>query len=68
MQVSKATSSIMRLFASLDIHYNNRQNTTVPKQNETAIKKLQTKLLIQSCSGFIAIQFFNRHQFFVNVQ
>ena len=44
MQVSKATSSIRRLFASLDIHYNNSQNTEVQKQNETQIKKLQTKV------------------------
>ena len=35
MQVSKATSSITRLFALLDIHYNNRLNTEVQKQNET---------------------------------
>ena len=34
MQVSKATSSVTRLFASLDIHYNNILNTEVQKQNE----------------------------------
>ena len=34
MQVSKATSSIRRLFALLDIHYNNILNTEVQKQNE----------------------------------
>ena len=45
MQVSKATSCIMRLFASLDIHYNNSPNTKVQKQNETKIKKLQTKVV-----------------------
>ena len=42
MQVSNATSSIMRLFASMNIHYN--KNTKVQKQNETKIKKLQTKV------------------------
>ena len=45
MQVSKATSCIMRLFASLDIHYNNSPNTKVQKQNETKFKKLQTKVV-----------------------
>ena len=40
MQVSKATSSIRRLFASLDIHYNNSLNTEKQKQNQTEIKKL----------------------------
>ena len=34
MQVSKATSSIRRLFTSLDIPYNNIINTEVQKQNE----------------------------------
>ena len=43
MQVSKATPSIMRLFASLNIHYN--KNTKVQTQNETEVKKLQTKVL-----------------------
>ena len=42
--VLKATSSIMRLFASLDIYYNDRLNTKVQKQNETKIKKFQTKV------------------------
>ena len=37
---------MMRLFASLDIHYNSL-DTKVYKQNETEIKKLQTKLLTQ---------------------
>ena len=37
-QVSKATSSIMGLFASLNIHYN--KNTKVQKQIETDLKKL----------------------------
>ena len=41
MQVSKATSSRMRLFTSLDIHYNNSLNTEVQEQNE--IKKETSK-------------------------
>ena len=45
MQVSKGTLSIMRLFALLDIHYNNSLNTEVQIQNETEIKKLQTKVV-----------------------
>ena len=40
MQVSKATSSIARLFPSLGVHYNK-----VQKQNETQIKKIQTKVV-----------------------
>ena len=40
MQISKATSSIRRLFASLDIYHNNRVNTEVQKENESKIKKL----------------------------
>ena len=42
MLVSKATSIIMRLFASMAIYYNNNLNTIVQKQNETEIKKLPT--------------------------
>ena len=38
MQVSKATSCIVRLFASLNIHYN--KNTKVQNQNETEVKIL----------------------------
>ena len=34
MQLSKATLSIRRLFASLDIHYDNILNTEVQKQNK----------------------------------
>ena len=44
-QVSKATSSIMRLFTSRDVHYNNSPNTEEQKQSETYIKKLQTKVV-----------------------
>ena len=33
MQFSKVISSIKRLFASMDIHYINRLNTEVQKQN-----------------------------------
>ena len=43
MHVSKATPSIMRLFASLNIHHN--KNTKVQKQNKTKVKKLQTKVV-----------------------
>ena len=43
MHVSKATPSIMRLFPSLNIHYN--KNTKVQKQNETKVKKLETKVV-----------------------
>ena len=35
MQVSKATSCITRLFASLDINYNKSLNTEVQDKNET---------------------------------
>ena len=35
MQVYKATSSIKRLFASVDIQCNNSLNTEVQNQNET---------------------------------
>ena len=35
IQVSRATSSIRGLLASLNIHYNNSLNTEVQKQNET---------------------------------
>ena len=42
MHVSKATPSIMRLFASLNIHYN--KNTKAQKHSETKVKKLQTKV------------------------
>ena len=45
MQVSKATSSIGKLFPSLDVHYNNNLNPEVQKQNEAEIKKLQTKVV-----------------------
>ena len=43
MQVSEATPSIIRLFASLNIHYN--KNTRKQKQNETEVKKLQTNVV-----------------------
>ena len=45
MQVSKATSSIMRLFALLDIHYDSSLNINVQKQNEIEIKKLKIKFI-----------------------
>ena len=53
MHVSKTTPSIMRLFASLNIHYN--KNAEVQKQNETKSKETSNK----SCS-LIAIHFLNR--------
>ena len=34
-----------RLFALLDIHYNNSLNTKVQKQNETKIRNFERKLL-----------------------
>ena len=34
MQASKATPSMTRLFASLDIHYNDSPNTRLQKQHE----------------------------------
>ena len=43
MHVSKATPSIIRLFASLNIHY--KKNTKVEKQNKIKVKKLQTKVI-----------------------
>ena len=45
MQVSKATSSITRLFVSLDIHYNSSLNTEVQMQNEFLIQKIQTTIV-----------------------
>ena len=41
MQVLKATSSKMRLFTSLDIHYNNSLNTEVQEKNETKKETLK---------------------------
>ena len=58
MQVSKATSGIRRLLAWLDIHYNNTLNTEVQKQNETEIKKLQTKVVDLMIYGIHCYTFF----------
>ena len=58
MQVSKATSSIMWLFVSLDIHYNNGLNTRVQNQNETEIKKSQTKVVNSMIFGIHCDTFF----------
>ena len=58
MQVSKAISSIRRLFASLDIHYNNSLNTELQKQNKTQIKKLQTKVVDSMIFGIHCYTFF----------
>ena len=64
MQALKATSSIRRLIASLDIYFNSL-NSEVQKQNKTKIKRLQ-RLLTQWFLGFIAINFFNRKIFSKN--
>ena len=61
-----STSTIMRLFASQDIRYNNSLNTKVQKKNETEIKKIQTKVVTKWFFRFIAIYFSNRHQVFLN--
>ena len=62
MQVSKASSSIRRLFASLDIHYNNIVNTKVEKQNEPD-KETSNKIF----SRLIGTVFFSKHQGLLNV-
>ena len=61
-----STSTIMRLFASQDIRYNNSLNTKLQKKNETEKKKIQTKVVTKLFFRFIAIYFFNRHQVFLN--
>ena len=67
MQVSKATSSIRRLFTSLDIHYNNILNTEVEKQmnlnKETSNKSCQLNNFRDSSEHF----FFSKHQGLLNV-
>ena len=47
MQVSKATSRIRRLFASLCIHYNNSQKILKNrnKQKNKEMKKFRTKVV-----------------------
>ena len=45
MQVPKVNSSVRRLFASLDINYNNSLNTELHKHNETKIKKLKITII-----------------------
>ena len=47
MQVSKATSRIRRLFASLRIHYNNSQKILKNrnKQKNKEMKKFRTKVV-----------------------
>ena len=37
------TSSIIRLFGSLDIYYNNSLNADLQKQDETQVKKFEAK-------------------------
>ena len=56
MQVSRATSSIMSLLVSLDIY--NSLNTKMQKQNETKIKKLQTKVVDSMIFGIHCNTFF----------
>ena len=46
------------MFALLDIHYNNSLNTEVQKQNETEIKKLQTKVIDSVIFGIHYYKFF----------
>ena len=48
----------MRLFASLDIHYNNSLHRKVQKQHETEIKKLQTKVIDSMIFGIHCNTFF----------
>ena len=58
MQVSKATPSIIILFTSLDFLCKNSLNTKVLKQNETEIKKLQTKVVDTMIFGIHCNTFF----------
>ena len=58
MQVSKATPSIIMLFTSLDFLCKNSLNTKVLKQNETEIKKLQTKVVDTMIFGIHCNTFF----------
>ena len=67
MQVLKATSSIRRLIASLDICFNNSLNTKVQKQNKNQNKET-SKAVDSMILGFIAIHFFNRRQVFLHFQ
>ena len=60
MQISKATSSITKLFVSLDIHYNNGLITEVQNQNETEIKKLQTKVFDSMIFGTHCNKYFKK--------
>ena len=53
MQVLKATFSIRRLFASLDIHYNKGLYNEKQKRNETSINKLQTKVVDSMTKVFL---------------
>ena len=66
-QISKATSSIRRLSASLDIHYKNSLNTEVKKQNETKIKKLQTKVADSMIFGINCNTFFSKNKLLENL-
>ena len=80
MQVSKTTSSIIRLFPSLDIYYINRITVfKCRKTSKVTILKLRNKmehkernfkerLLTRSFLGFIPIHFINSHQVFLNFQ
>ena len=57
MQVSKATSSIGRLFGSMDIHYNNSLNTEV--------QKIQTKVIY---SMILPSSKFTKNMFKTNIK
>ena len=68
MQGSKATSSVRRLFVSLDIHYNNTLILRCRNKMKTKWKNVREKLWTQWLSGFIAIHFFNGCKVFLNLQ
>ena len=52
----------MRLFASLNIHYN--KNAKVQKQNETKVKKIQTKFVDSVIFGTHCKTFFQQSSSF----
>ena len=68
MQGLKATSSVRRLFVSLDIHYNNTLILRCRNKMKTKWKNVREKLWTQWLSGFIAIHFFNGCKVFLNLQ
>ena len=66
MQVSKAASTIIMLFTSLYFLCKNSLNTQVLKQNETEIKKLQTKVVDTMIFGIYCNTFFQETPRFPN--